>query len=373
MKKEKFLRIINLLIVFFMCFNILSYFIVVDADSGFDSDWDSGSSSSDWNDSSSSWSNDNDYSSSYSSSIHFSGTISREEGMLYTAIMYLVVSLISRASTITNNTRLSKYKKVLINPKTIIAFTALLLIDYIFPTWFSGLLLMAINLMLLFIFYRFIIQITYRKRRFNTNINRRNTSYNYHHQINAISMKTLSDNEILERLGNDFDIQKFYNKVFEIYRDIQIAWMERDMEPVRHLLSDEMFNMYRMQLTTLIAKNQKNMMEDISYVDAGILSIHDNSNKIEIRLKLEVTCRDYLLDIKKNNVVRGDKNIINDYIYELIFVSSKESSKIEYCPNCGAKLEDAASTKCQYCDSVILKDSRNYTLVSKKMLKQGRK
>ena len=179
--------------------------------------------------------------------------------------------------------------------------------------------------------------------------------------------------EILEKMGSDFDIQEFYNKVFDIYYDIQIAWMERDMEPVRNLLSDEIFNMYRMQLTTLITKNQKNMMEDISYVDAGILSIHDNSNKIEIRLKLEVTCRDYLLDIKKNNVIRGDKNIINDYIYELVFVSSKESSKIEYCPNCGAKQDDATSTKCQYCDSVILKDSRNYTLVSKKMLKQGRK
>ena len=111
--------------------------------------------------------------------------------------------------------------------------------------------------------------------------------------------QVLTEEEIKKELGEDFDIEGFYQEVFNDYKDIQIAWMERDVEPVRHLLSDEMFNMYRTQLATLIAKNQKNMMEDITYVNCGINQIKSNLFKTEIIVFLDVTCRDYIINIFK--------------------------------------------------------------------------
>lgn len=184
------------------------------------------------------------------------------------------------------------------------------------------------------------------------------------------SIKSMSEEQIYKQLGNDFNINQFNLKVFDMYRDIQIAWMERDVEPVRHLLSDEMFNMYRTQLATLIAKNQKNMMEDINFVDCSIKNISNKKGKQEIKVLLRVTCRDYLVDAN-NKTVRGNKGAINDYLYQLTFVRSSVPSKLKYCPNCGAKLENSVSDKCDYCGSVVVRDSDNFVMTDKKMITQS--
>ena len=49
--------------------------------------------------------------------------------------------------------------------------------------------------------------------------------------------------------------------------------MNNEIESVRSLLSDFLFNTYKTQLLTLSSKKQKNMMEDINYVDAYITNI----------------------------------------------------------------------------------------------------
>lgn len=184
------------------------------------------------------------------------------------------------------------------------------------------------------------------------------------------SVTVMKDETIHKRLGEDFDIEAFKKEAFESYKAIQIAWMERDIEPVRHLLSDQMCSMYKTQLATLIAKNQKNMMEDIEFVKCEISRVVKTAKKIEIEVLLQVTCRDYIVD-KNNKVIRGNKRAINEYFYKLVFVKSIEPSKLKVCPNCGAKLENAASDKCEYCNTIIVKESTNFAMTDKKMLKQS--
>ena len=72
----------------------------------------------------------------------------------------------------------------------------------------------------------------------------------------VILKTTLSDEELMDTMGNDFNVTSFYNQIYENYKEIQIAWMKRDIDSVRHLLSDEMFNMYKMQISTLELKNK---------------------------------------------------------------------------------------------------------------------
>ena len=49
------------------------------------------------------------------------------------------------------------------------------------------------------------------------------------------------------RVDDDLNME-----VYLLYKAINDAWMKKDLEPVRHLLTDEMYNMYLMQLDTLI-------------------------------------------------------------------------------------------------------------------------
>lgn len=66
----------------------------------------------------------------------------------------------------------------------------------------------------------------------------------------------LSQEDINKYLPN-FNIEKFNSTVFNIYKNIQEAWIDFDLDTIRDLVSDEIYNMYSMQLSTLQIKGQK--------------------------------------------------------------------------------------------------------------------
>lgn len=182
--------------------------------------------------------------------------------------------------------------------------------------------------------------------------------------------RRLTKEEIDAKLGETFNIDNFYNETFKIYKDIQIAWMDLDIERVRNILSDEMLNSYKMQLETLKVKNQKNMMEDINLVDVYITNIYQKNNQDVIDVIMKVTCKDYLIDINSNKVLRGDKNKVWNYEYKLSYMRTNISNELNYCPNCGSKLSEGSSVKCTYCNAIINKETDKFILIDKKMISQ---
>lgn len=186
----------------------------------------------------------------------------------------------------------------------------------------------------------------------------------------SLPQKGLSEEEIYNILGNNFNYEEFKHTVFLNYQKIQVAWMNNEIESVRSLLSDFLFNTYKTQLLTLSSKKQKNMMEDINYVDAYITNIKKVIEGEEIEVALIVTCKDYIIDIDSKEVLRGNKNRINKYYYKLTFEKTANLEVEKFCPNCGALLPKGSSVKCEYCRSVVIKKTSNYILTDKKMLKQ---
>lgn len=159
-------------------------------------------------------------------------------------------------------------------------------------------------------------------------------------------------------------------EAFNLYKKIQFAWMNFDEETIRKCTTDEMFNMYLMQLDTLKAKNQKNIMYDIKYLGSNIKSRYEENGQETIVIDMQVSCYDFIIDTKTNKTVRGSDSNINVYNYELTFVKTKENKEIDVCPRCGAPVNGNNSGVCEYCKSTLV--SNNYTLVmsKKKMLSQ---
>ena len=193
------------------------------------------------------------------------------------------------------------------------------------------------------------------------------SSSNTNH-INNKANARLEDMFIKAQLPN-FDKEAFYNEAFKIYKDVQIAWMDNDIERVRNVLSDEMFNTYKMQLETLKIKNQKNIMEDITLKDVYITDIKTVNEKKVIDVIMHVNCRDYIIDITNNKVLRGKKNKVWFYEYCLSYMKDSGES-IDHCPNCSAKLKDGSSVKCEYCGSIINRKADKFILIDKKMISQ---
>ena len=164
--------------------------------------------------------------------------------------------------------------------------------------------------------------------------------------------------------------KKLEIEAFNLYKQIQFAWMNFDEEMIRKCTTDEMFNMYLMQLDTLKVKNQKNIMYDIKYLGSNIKERYEENGQETIVMTMNVSCYDFIIDTRTNKVVRGSASKLNIYNYELPFVRTKENKNVDICPRCGAPVEGNNSGVCEYCRSTLI--NNNYTLVmsKKKMISQ---
>lgn len=322
----------------------------IKADSGFDSSYDSGSS---W-DSSSDYSSSSSFDSSYSSSSSGGSSSMSVLGMaiifeLFCSIHYFVFAFqpIGRAFGRGDS------KKSMIIALILFGIRALIVIvmDFINPYYF------IIDFISLFILAFIIVPVLNVFSKTGSKIKTISNNINYT-DLNA---------DILSKYGisNKEDLKQ---KLFENYLAIQNAWMNFDEHSLRLLLTDELYNMYSSQLATLRTKGQRNIMSNFKYVDSKIFDIRQDNDILTLKLFLNVTMLDYIVD-NSNNVVRGNKNMPIDISYEITFEKSLNKN-IDSCPNCGAKVIDENNPRCPYCNAVILNGSNDWVMSKKECIKQ---
>ena len=173
--------------------------------------------------------------------------------------------------------------------------------------------------------------------------------------------------KILEVLP-DFDERVFIYTVYQLYRDIQVAWMNADMEAMRGLVTDELYNMYSTQVQTLVLKQEKNIMKDFNFYSANITKMEITNKNVSLYVNIKLECFDYIVD-KDNKVIRGNDKSKVWYNYMMIFTRSilKKENK---CPNCGAILESSTTSICKYCHSKIINNSYDWVLAKKMVISQ---
>ena len=178
---------------------------------------------------------------------------------------------------------------------------------------------------------------------------------------NYYYMKLMTQDEI-DKIDPSIKIDETMDYVFDLFVKEQMAWMNFDYDGLRELLSDELFNVYKMQLETMEAGMEKNIMADIVKVDGGIISIRKTDLTEELQVKLHVRMKDYIINTATNKPKHGspDKIMDNNYI---ITLERSRREEITNCPNCGAEIKDAASQVCPFCDSVLVKGSKDFVIV----------
>lgn len=193
----------------------------------------------------------------------------------------------------------------------------------------------------------------------NTNIRTKSSNY----QDTSIQKITSIDPNLIPA--------EFKSQAFNIYKNIQTAWMDFNTDTIRKLTTDEIYNMYSSQLETLKLKGQKNIMKDITLEEAKIIDIKKTGNIITVNVYLRVKCYDYVIKEKTGETVRGkDKQkIVIEYVLSFV-KSAVNNKKEEKCPNCGAPVDIKASATCPYCDSTLVKDASDYVMSKKTCIGQ---
>ena len=166
----------------------------------------------------------------------------------------------------------------------------------------------------------------------------------------------------------DFDEDKFKEKAYELYQEIQVAWMNFDKDSIRKCVTDELYNTYSAQLSTLKIKNQKNIMKDFKLLNSSIIGMEIKEKMVSLTIKMKVECYDYVVD-KEGKTLRGNDKQKVIYEYAMTF-NKGVSDRPNKCPNCNAPLDNVNSSKCPYCDSNIINESYDWVLAKKQVLSQ---
>ena len=196
-------------------------------------------------------------------------------------------------------------------------------------------------------------------------LEKRKNEFNSLYKIN----KKVSEDEFSKYIKKE-SMADFVFERFQDYVDIQNAWMEFDYDVLCNKTTNELYNQYLMQLETLKAKGQKNVMNSFTYVKGKITNIEKIDNKLAVTVEIVTRFYDYIINQKDEKILRGDDYKKVTLHYQMTFVKSTKKSTTTHCPNCGAKLKKTSTNVCEFCKTTITKESDEWLLAEKKSLGQ---
>ena len=178
-----------------------------------------------------------------------------------------------------------------------------------------------------------------------------------------------ADLSVLLKNDPDFDVEKFLEKVRNLYVQMQNAWTAKDWEPMRPSLTDAFFNQLGRQLEEMKKAGRTNHVERIAVLGATVTGYERRDNLDQLKVWIQTRICDYTTDDATGEVVSGDKNreLFMTYEWTMVRTAGAVTKKEEgaaSCPNCGAPLDANASYKCPYCGSVIQGTDYDWTLAS---------
>lgn len=113
------------------------------------------------------------------------------------------------------------------------------------------------------------------------------------------------------------DKEEIQIKAFNLIKEIKIAKMNLDIDKIKNIATNNVYNLYEAQIETLKNKQQKNIVSQIKYIKSYITNTANNEQTINLRVVIE--CFDYAID-NKNNIVKGKYNrkVLQTYEIEMI-------------------------------------------------------
>ena len=145
--------------------------------------------------------------------------------------------------------------------------------------------------------------------------------------INRMIKKRFNnDYEELKRIDKTYDEEKFINNSFDVFKEIQLLWSKSDLNKIKTLVSDDIYNDYVKKIDELKEQERKNIMDNIVLNTNKIVDVIIDKD-ITINCKMNITCIDYIID-KNDKIVKGKKDKPINYTYELSFNKKKNDEKL---------------------------------------------
>ncbi|MCM1299654.1 MAG: Tim44-like domain-containing protein [Firmicutes bacterium] len=174
---------------------------------------------------------------------------------------------------------------------------------------------------------------------------------------------------IIRKKDPNFTADDFVTFAKQVYIDIEMAWCNRDLTPVRPVMHQNLYNTTMRQIEDKIKQGIVYHYESIAINTAYLTSFVRDKDFEYLTVYLNARMIDYQVDEKTGNILRGDKTTRWDMRYKMKFVRSTNATTKDVeethgynCPNCGAPLEITSSGTCPYCNSVVTTGDYSWVL-----------
>lgn len=191
------------------------------------------------------------------------------------------------------------------------------------------------------------------------------------------TVSTVNDQAVVNRIKEyipNFDRAQFLSDGFNIYKDVQNAWMNFKLDDVKDKITDEMFNMYQSELDALEIKGEQNIMKDFTLKSNYLKDVVKQNDNITITTCYVIDFYDYIVEQSTGKVLRGSSTTKMRVTYEMKFRKTlDEKLTVDKCPCCGAEIKQLnGSGTCEYCGSKIVSENSKWVLTDKKITNQTR-
>jgi tellurite resistance protein len=173
-------------------------------------------------------------------------------------------------------------------------------------------------------------------------------------------VNALSQNEaLLVQRDPNFSKENLAGRVRAGFAKIQTAWANQDMKPVRHIISDGIFERFSLQLEMQKSSLIKNKIENLNVADVRAVAIESDKFFVAVHLRISASASDYFVDLEKGRKVygSGEEEFFVEYWSLLRRPGVKTLEKPGlfegFCPNCGNPIETADCTECPSCKALI--------------------
>lgn len=180
-----------------------------------------------------------------------------------------------------------------------------------------------------------------------------------------------------------FSTQDFIAWAKNVYMEIQDAWSKGDLEPVRPILHENLYDQTAAQIEKKKQEGLVNALESIAIGDSRASFLKRDENFEYLTVYMNAKMIDYQYRAETGEVVRGNKVTRWELAYRMRFLRTRGAQTVaadavqtHTCPKCGAPLDAGATVKCPYCGAVITSSRNNWVLnefqtVNKNMTDEG--
>lgn len=193
----------------------------------------------------------------------------------------------------------------------------------------------------------------------------------------GVQKKTLPDrtdeiSRIIQERDPFFTAPDFLSFARQVYMDIQSAWEKRDLDPVRGVLHQNLYQQTKRQIQKKIEDGIVNHLERISINTAYLTSYRRDRQYEYLTIYLAASMIDYQMKEATGEIILGDRTTRWNLQYKMTFIrstdaktrSAKEADRGFVCPNCGAPLKGTSFGECEYCGSTVTTGTYDWVLSS---------